>query len=80
MSPPLLFMAATYLLLLHAPDGHQVLINPDQIVSLHSKKTDKLENKLFVPGAECMVNTADGKFLAVIEPCSTIEQTLEKQK
>jgi hypothetical protein len=71
---------AAALLLLHGPDGHTVLLNPEQIVALHSKKQDKGEAKLFVPGAECLVNTADGKYIAVVEVCSTIRDALERRQ
>lgn len=71
---------AAALLLLHGPDGHKVLVNPEQVVALHSKKADKEGAKLFVPGAECLVNTADGKYIAVVEPCSAVQTMLERTK
>lgn len=72
-------IAAT-LILLTGPDGHKVLINPEQVVALHSRKLDKGDTKLFVEGAECLVSMTDGKHIAVVEPCSVIRKAVEEHQ
>lgn len=68
------------LLLLHAPDGHEVRVNPSQITSLHSPKLTGNDGTLFAKGANCRVGLADGAFVAVVEPCLVVQNMLEKAK
>jgi hypothetical protein len=66
-------------LLLHGPDGHEVRINPDSIVVMHSKRDGKADASLFVPGANCLVNLTNGKSTAVAEECEYIHKEIEHQ-
>ena len=70
-------ITATGLLLLHAPDGHTVFINPDEVTVLHQKLNTGQGN--FTDKATCMVNTTDGKFITVIESCMTIIDAIKKR-
>lgn len=65
-------------LLLHAPDGHEVRIKPEAIVTMHSKR-ETGETKMFAPGSNCLINLEDGKAAAVKEECDEIHKELEKQ-
>ena len=65
-------------LILHAPDGHEVRISPDQITSLHSGKIGvKKEDRLYLESVKCLVNFTDGKFISVVEPCDVIQRMME---
>lgn len=74
-------LAATIVLLLHAPDGREVRVSPSQITSLQSPKVGASKgDKLFAEGINCLVNTADGKHVAVVEPCIVIQRMLEQPR
>lgn len=73
-------MAVLVFLLLHGPDGHEIRVNPESVVSMHSKKDDRADARLFAEGANCLVNMADGKALAVREQCTDIQRLLEAGK
>jgi uncharacterized protein YlzI (FlbEa/FlbD family) len=36
------------------------------------------EGKNFAKGVECMINTSDGKFIAVAETCNEVYQKIEE--
>lgn len=62
------------LMLLHltGPDGQDIQVNVDEIVSMRSPRgTDH-----FTAGTQCLVFTADGKYLSVKEPCKEIEKAI----
>jgi len=62
-------IAATGLIVLHAPDGHEVFVNPAEVTLLHQKLTGKAG---FVESATCLINTTDGKFVTVTENCLSV--------
>ena len=64
------------LLELHAVDGTPIEINPDAIVSLKGKAASDGTN--FTPGANCLLNMSDGKFITVRENCSEVLRELRK--
>ena len=68
--------AAVFLLLLHAPDGQEYRIAPDQVTSLHAPRPDG--GKHFVATVHCLVNLTDGKFVSVVETCPEIQKMLEE--
>jgi hypothetical protein len=74
-----LVVAALPLLLnfvvLHRTDGQEVAINPPQVTSLRAP-AGPLDH-LAPHGAHCVVGLTDGKFVAVIETCRTVQQMLE---
>lgn len=70
-------LVAAALVLLHRIDGGEVLINPDQVTSLHGK-SGTTPNKLITEQAHCAVWLADGKLVAVLEACPRVQQLLEE--
>jgi hypothetical protein len=71
--------AAAILLLLHGPDGHEIMLNPRQVTSLHAAMPGQ-KNKQFTDGVHCLVNTADGKFISVIETCEEINRAITQPR
>jgi hypothetical protein len=61
-------LVASSLVVFHAPDGHEVYVNPAEITILHQKLNTNRQGN-FVESASCMINTSDGKFVTVIEDC-----------
>ena len=69
--PAVLF--ALHLLIVHGPDGHEVYINPTEVVALNDYEHNKDK-----PNVNCVISTADGKLLATKETCTAIREQLEK--
>lgn len=65
------------LVILHAPNGHEILLNPRAVTSMHAAVPGKT-NELIVDDVRCVINTYDGKFVSVIEPCDTVRQLLRQ--
>jgi threonine dehydratase len=69
--------AAVALIVLHSPDGHVVLVNPDGVTSMHSaiagQKNQNISDKV-----RCLVNTTDGKFVSVIETCDAVRELIRQ--
>ena len=68
----------TALIILHAPGGKEVLVNPDTVTSLRRGEQDGGKN--LTSEARCFVNLTDGKFVAVTENCSEVRSMLEEVK
>ena len=68
----------TALIILHAPGGKEVLINPDTVTSLRRGEQDG--SKQMTSEAHCFINLTDGKFVAVMEDCSEVRHILEEVK
>jgi hypothetical protein len=66
------------LVLLHAPQGHEIYINPDTVTTMRSPPAEK--NKHFTDEAKCMLNTSDGKFIAVIESCDEVRKLFQQTR
>ena len=62
-------------LILHQPDGTEIDINPNEIISL--RRSPKTASELMVKGANCLVSLADGKNIAVQETCNEIRKQIE---
>jgi|1185.fasta_scaffold256461_2 hypothetical protein len=58
------------LVLLHGPDGRQIVVNPDSVTSMF--KPAKMHDTV-----NCVVNLSDGKFISVIETCDYVKKTIE---
>ena len=71
-------LALTAVILLHDLEGREIRVNPDQVTHLRAAKLGETD-KLFPAHAKCMVNLADGKFLAVVETCAEIQRMLEQR-
>jgi hypothetical protein len=68
---------ALVLILLHGPDGHEIRVNPTEIVSLRSAAA---ESNLVHDNVKCFINMADGKFINASETCEEIQRLLEGVK
>lgn len=71
-----MIIAATVLMLLHAPGGYEVRINPRAVTALRARSDDQ-PNKHFTEAARCMISLSDGKYVTVIEACETVAQMME---
>ena len=69
---------ATALVILHAPGGKEVQINPDMVTSLRRGEKDGSQH--MTEEAHCFVNLADGKFVAVVEDCNEVRSRMEEVK
>jgi hypothetical protein len=58
------------LVLLHVPTGAAVYVNPETVTTMRAATAEK--NKHITDQAQCLLNTTDGKFIAVIETCETV--------
>lgn len=67
------------LILLHAPDGHEIAVNRDQITNLQVGDP-KHKHGVYPSNARCLINFVDGRFVAVIEECHNIIQMMEDRK
>jgi hypothetical protein len=72
---------AIQLVLVHTPNGDVVEINPDQIVTMRTAAQErKEEERMFHKSVKCLINLADGKFVAVVESCVEIKALIEGAK
>jgi hypothetical protein len=64
-------LLATALIALTGPDGQAIDINPAEIVSLRDAggEKDGLHSSV-----HCQINTADGKYIGVVETCATVRE------
>lgn len=67
------------LLLLHGPTGREIRINPRTITSLHAPVSGQ-RNTTITDGANCLINTSDGKFVSVVETCEAVSRMVEGEK
>jgi uncharacterized protein YlzI (FlbEa/FlbD family) len=70
----IIILVAFHLIVVHGGDGQDIEINPREIVSMRGRE----EGKNFAKGVECMINTSDGKFIAVAETCNEVYQKIEE--
>lgn len=71
-----------HLLLLHAPGGQEINLNPVHINSMRAGEGGD-KNVLFTGAVHCVIAMTDGKLVNVVEPCSEVRRQideLEKQK
>lgn len=74
-----MILAQIVLVLLHGAGGHEVLVNPQQVTSLHASIPHK-PSEYFTDGVRCMIRLTDGKFVTVIESCEAVKHQLEEAK
>jgi hypothetical protein len=72
MSEFFVFLIASHLIWLHAPDGGDISVNIDEVVSMRGPKEQDTTNKLFTEKAGCLINTTDGRFITVRETCKEV--------
>jgi len=75
-----LLAAALSWVLLHRADGGVVAVMPQHITSMHAKAPPPNTNKVTTAEARCVLWLADGRMLAVIEPCEVVRQLLEEAR
>lgn len=73
----LAILIALDLLEVHGPDGQTAFVNVHEIASLRAPNYADLGR--FAKGSHCIVLTTDGKFLAVVEPCSELRARLSER-
>ena len=66
------------MVLLHRADGGVVEVAPSHVTSLHRKAPTSGGNKAVTGEARCVLWLADGKLLAVLEPCEEVRRLLEE--
>jgi hypothetical protein len=69
-------LVVAVLVLLHAPDGHEIVLNSAAVTSMHSAIPGE-PNKAFTAAVECLINTSDGKFVSVVESCDKVRDLVE---
>jgi hypothetical protein len=67
------------LVLLHGPDGHGIMINPDNVASMHAAIPGE-KNKNISEKVNCFINTADGKFVSVVETCEQVHELFRQSE
>jgi hypothetical protein len=56
-------------------DGHEIDVNPDQVVKVRDPPAGYLDKHV-----KCLIDTADGKYTAVVEDCPTVRNKLGIKK
>lgn len=74
-----MIVAQIVLVLLHSPAGHEIMVNPREVVAMHAKNPEQ-PNEHFTDAVQCMINTTDGKFITVVEPCDTVRRLLQSAR
>ena len=64
------------LILLTGPDSQEILLNIDEVVSVRQPRAPDH----FAPGTRCIINTSDGKVVAVMELCSSVLRLIENKE
>jgi len=73
----LIFISGVEFIELHGPDGQRAFLNPRAISSLREPVNPDLKH--FAKSVHCVVVTTNGKFIAVVETCQEIRDTLGKK-
>jgi len=68
-------LVASGLIVFHAPDGHEIYVNPAEITVLHQRLAPG--ESRFTEKASCLINTSDGKFVTVIETCFKVLDSIK---
>lgn len=71
-------MILIVLLLLHAPGGREITLNPATITTMQASK-DGVANNIIAPDVKCVINTTDGKFISVVETCEAVRELIERR-
>lgn len=68
--------AVIFMLLLHAPDGHEIRLAPDQVTTMKMPRDG--EGGHISKAVHCLINTTDGKFISVVETCDDVQRMIER--
>jgi hypothetical protein len=66
------------LVVLHAPGGAEITINPSQVISLRTSRESDRDADLLTKAVECILATSDGKIINVVESCNTVRKLFEE--
>lgn len=66
-------LITSVLVTLTGPGGQTIDVNPAEIVSLREPRGDSHFDK----DVHCLIHTADGKFISVIESCAAVRDKIE---
>ena len=69
--------AATTLMLLHAPGGREIRVNPKTVASMHATMPGQ-PNAYVAEEAQCLINLTDGKFVSVVETCERVQELMNR--
>jgi hypothetical protein len=64
--------APLHLVELHGPGNQSIYVSPIEVVGFRAPRA------LLAGNIKCLIQTVDGKFIAVIEDCNTVKQKLEQ--
>ena len=66
---------ALALITLHSLGGQEIYVNPAEIVSMRAPTSDLLHQDV-----KCTLQTADGRLINVVDPCSDVALQIEKSE
>lgn len=69
-------LAIDLLIDLTGPRGQVILLNPETVVTVRTPRG----HDHFAQGSRCLVNTLDGKFVAVQESCMEVRRRIEASR
>jgi hypothetical protein len=71
-------LIAIALIQLTGPGSQVIHVNPDQIVTTRVVRPTQKDQ--FGPGVQCLVHTADGKYISVLETCDEVRLRMERMR
>ena len=74
---PAILLGTLILIKLEAPDRQTIYINPQQIVSVRAPRP---HIDAFGINVHCLIHTADGKYIGVIQACDKFVTVIEPDK
>lgn len=70
-------LVTLYLLVLHAPGGHEIAINPSHINSMRAGEGGD-KNILLTGTVLCVIAMNDGKLVNVVETCAEVRHLIDE--
>jgi hypothetical protein len=67
-------IVAVALVTLSGPDGQRIDVNPATVVSVREPRESASDH--FASSVKCILQTVDGKLIAVTTDCATVRQRL----
>jgi hypothetical protein len=61
---------ALLLVALSGPDGQVIFVNPEEIISIRAPRETHAQH--FASAIHCVLQTADGKLINVVDDCDTV--------
>lgn len=74
----MLWLATLVLVLLHGPEDHDILVNPDMVTTMRAASGE--DNRYLTKEARCMINTSDGKYVSVVETCEEVRELFKEAR